>query len=466
MGWELHRIKPIPKSLAIVRKINCSKRCGGLAFVKSIPGGGRWSYCSRSGRRKVSSDNLFFVWPLIFKNKNRSCNRHAQRQWGVVYFWLVISISLSPSISNSQNAGIVAGKDVVLKNVTSKPPLDRARQKAKDVQKRLEITTSEIESIAESEARVLNQLNRTERSLSQIHREMTAARSDLKRITTEIDTHLSMMQHLEKKIIDREAYLSNRLEALYKLSWLGELSVLAAADSSIDFFRRKAGFEFVLAYDQAELEHLEQEKKTHTQMLRQLKLRQLEKRTIETRLGRQEDVLAVEWAEKGRLLAQIKARKKLQMAAAAELKRAAVKLEETIRSLSEPSSKYSVDPRRGERDFSSFKGLLNLPVKGKIIYFYGRYKDKRYNVVNFRTGITIQAERGEPIRSVGSGIAIFADWFRGYGNMIIIDHGNHYYTVYAYLEEFFKSKGDRIETDEVIATVGDVRVNGRHRPSF
>jgi septal ring factor EnvC (AmiA/AmiB activator) len=75
--------------------------------------------------------------------------------------------------------------------------------------------------------------------------------------------------------------------------------------------------------------------------------------------------------------------------------------------------------------------------------------------MNFRSGIEIQAERGEPIRSVRDGRILFASWFKGYGNMIIIDHGKNYCTVYAHAEELFKQKGDTVLAQEVIATVGD-----------
>lgn len=96
-----------------------------------------------------------------------------------------------------------------------------------------------------------------------------------------------------------------------------------------------------------------------------------------------------------------------------------------------------------------------MPVKGKIVYFFGPYKNNEFNVVNFRSGIVIQAERGEPIRAVFNGKVLYASWFKGYGNMIIIDHGDNYYTVYAHAEELFVSKGDMVENGEVIATVGD-----------
>ncbi len=60
--------------------------------------------------------------------------------------------------------------------------------------------------------------------------------------------------------------------------------------------------------------------------------------------------------------------------------------------------------------------------------------------MNYRNGIDIAADKGEPIRAVRAGNVLFASWFKGYGNMIILDHGNRYYTLYAHAEELFKKK--------------------------
>ena len=96
-----------------------------------------------------------------------------------------------------------------------------------------------------------------------------------------------------------------------------------------------------------------------------------------------------------------------------------------------------------------------MPVKGRVVSFFGPYKNRKFNVLNFNSGIEIKADRGEPVRSVRAGRVLFAGWFKSYGNMIIIDHGSHYYTLYAHAQELFRAKGDHVETGEVIATVGD-----------
>jgi murein hydrolase activator len=106
-------------------------------------------------------------------------------------------------------------------------------------------------------------------------------------------------------------------------------------------------------------------------------------------------------------------------------------------------------------DFESFKGLLNMPAEGTIVDTFGPRGDGKVKDRRFCGGISVKAERGEPVKAVKDGRVLFAGWFKGYGNMIIIDHGRHYYTVYAYAQELFKAKGDLVDSGEVIATVGD-----------
>jgi septal ring factor EnvC (AmiA/AmiB activator) len=164
-------------------------------------------------------------------------------------------------------------------------------------------------------------------------------------------------------------------------------------------------------------------------------------------------------AEQGRreaLLSEIREKKSLQLAAIDSLKTSARALDQTVESFkTEPPAVSLPQSMVAEKPFAALKGLLMMPVKGKIVSFFGHYKDSKLKVSHFQSGINIKADRGEPIRAVYSGQTLFSSWFKGFGNMLIIDHGDHYYSVYAHLEEQFKSKGDPVEAGEVIATVGD-----------
>jgi septal ring factor EnvC (AmiA/AmiB activator) len=150
------------------------------------------------------------------------------------------------------------------------------------------------------------------------------------------------------------------------------------------------------------------------------------------------------------ILKEIGEKKKLGYAALASLKKAANRLNNRMNSIKETPLKHKTGS-----SFADYRGRLAMPVKGKIISRFGTERNSNYTAFTFQSGIDIKAERGEPVRSVFKGRVIFAQWLKGYGNMVIIDHGDNYYTLYAHVDEIFKKKGSLINTGEVIATAGD-----------
>jgi murein hydrolase activator len=180
--------------------------------------------------------------------------------------------------------------------------------------------------------------------------------------------------------------------------------------------------------------------------------------------------MSQERSTRNRLLQEIRSQKTLELAAIDAMTQSAAELDQKIKALSttiappdpEPAPKPAPAEKTQQPDkntantiFSKQKGLLIMPVSGKIVASFGQYKHPQYQVINFRSGIDIQVDKGAPVQAVFRGKVLFSDWFKGYGNMIIIDHGDNYYTVYAHLEETFKSKGDGVDAGEVIATTGD-----------
>lgn len=102
--------------------------------------------------------------------------------------------------------------------------------------------------------------------------------------------------------------------------------------------------------------------------------------------------------------------------------------------------------------FDRQKGILPWPVKGRIVAQFGRRRSKlgpRWQ------GITIAGRRGSPVEAVFAGRVVFADWLRGYGQLIIIDHGDGYLTLYGHNEGLLKRRGDPVAQGEAIARVGD-----------
>ncbi|MBI5483973.1 MAG: peptidoglycan DD-metalloendopeptidase family protein, partial [Deltaproteobacteria bacterium] len=109
-----------------------------------------------------------------------------------------------------------------------------------------------------------------------------------------------------------------------------------------------------------------------------------------------------------------------------------------------------------DRGFASQKGRMSLPVRGTILESFGKHKHPEFNSYTFSKGLSISAGSGADIRSIYEGSVIFADYFKGFGNMIIVDHGGGYFSLYAHASRLAKKVGANVSRNETIASVGDV----------
>ena len=102
--------------------------------------------------------------------------------------------------------------------------------------------------------------------------------------------------------------------------------------------------------------------------------------------------------------------------------------------------------------FSRLRGQLALPVRGELS---GRFGSPRSDSGSTWKGVFVAAKAGEAVRAVAAGRVVYADWLRGFGNLLIIDHGESYISLYGYNETLLKRVGDDIGGGEAVATVGN-----------
>jgi len=102
-------------------------------------------------------------------------------------------------------------------------------------------------------------------------------------------------------------------------------------------------------------------------------------------------------------------------------------------------------------DFGKEKGKLEWPLKGSILLKFGKNKSND-SVVLTSKGIVVKASEDQEVKVVFGGKVVFADWFKGYGKLIIVDHGNSYYTLYGHLHTI--QAGDRVHMGDVIGLAG------------
>jgi septal ring factor EnvC (AmiA/AmiB activator) len=151
--------------------------------------------------------------------------------------------------------------------------------------------------------------------------------------------------------------------------------------------------------------------------------------------------------EKELILSSVRNERASHQKMLAELKEAAQKLLDIIRDSSRTDT-YSA------KGFSRLKGSLSWPSEGKVAIPYGSQKDPQFDTPVFRNGVHIQTNSSADARSVYAGKVIFAEWFKGFGQLVIVNHGSGYHSLYGNLSEIFSRVGDIIKENQVIGKVG------------
>jgi septal ring factor EnvC (AmiA/AmiB activator) len=339
--------------------------------------------------------------------------------------------------------------------------IEEIKKRARDIDREIEKGKVKIQKFSHREADIIHRLNQVDLMLNQSRKRIYALGREMTRIEKKITATTMASEGLKQKIKTNEQYVASRMVALYKLNWLGKFHILASAESLHESLQRKTAIERILTYDQKVIKALVDNQSSLKKVHSQLESHRDAKRQRAAEYQKQIERMANERAERTVLLARVRKEKSAQLLAIDSLTEAARNLDHKIDNLSTQLTATAPNESSGREPFQAYKGLLKTPVKGNIISLFGKFKNTRFNTLNFRSGIEIQTERGEPIQAVYGGKILYADWFKGYGNMIIIDHGDNYYTVYGHIEETFKTAGDVVEAGEVMATAGDTgSING------
>lgn len=354
---------------------------------------------------------------------------------------------------------LTAGQEKITDDEKSFQPAaekkEQFQSESQEIQQKLSEHRQEVITFTKKEVALVGSLNDIDLSIDSARKQVAALRSEISILDGKIKENAATSKDLIIKINRIEAYAAKRLVALYKLNWLGRFNVLASAESMYDLFQRKVALEKILSYDDNIRQELSSSKARLEHLQEQLHDEKNTKLSLEAKSQKQINLMSQKRAERTVLLDEIRNKKSMELAAIEALKQSAQALDQKVQLLSTTKNRRLREEKVPAKSFNELKGLLKIPVRGKIVTSFGSYLSTKLNVLNFRSGIDIKADRGEPIRTVCAGRIIYASWFKGYGNMIIVDHGNSYYTVYAHVEEFFKSKDDVVESDEVIATAGD-----------
>ncbi|MBI4684404.1 MAG: peptidoglycan DD-metalloendopeptidase family protein [Nitrospirae bacterium] len=331
----------------------------------------------------------------------------------------------------------------------NKTGVEAQQEEYKKLQKEMDLQRGKIEKTKKAEHSILEEMDRTNRDLSRIKTELRKSRAKLRATENEIDKVEKEMSENRAKLTKQTAWLKRKLRIMQRHGYSGDIiMLLSTSDDMAQLMRRWRYIKELTLYDYKMQEGYKTIINSLTVQENHLKLLHADLKRDEETIRTNERMMSEKKKSKQQLLSSVRKEKSSYEKMLKELKEASERLMEIIRR-SEETDTYAA------KGFHDLKGRLPWPVNGKIAVAYGVQKDPQFNTPVFRNGIHIKAEDNSLAKAVYGGKIVFAEWFKGYGQLVIINHGEGYHTLYANLSEIFYPVGDIIKREQAVGRVGE-----------
>lgn len=347
---------------------------------------------------------------------------------------LVAALVFLPSFPHSQ-------EDVSV----YKERLAKIQQQKKNLQRT-------IDELDRQETSILSQLDRIGLEKKLIQEELAEYNLQMRRANSELSSIQKQIPPLKEKLEREKDDVAKTLITLYKFGNISYLDFLFSAEDISDLMSENKHLTFlarhqediILSFVQTLSELNEAEEKI------ELKKKEVSRYMVQARQKNKE--LDKQETKNKNFIRQIDQDRATHLQTLEELKIRAEQLESLIDKLLKEKSSlpFTIIPLFEE------KGSLPWPVSGRIVTTFGLERHPRFNTVTENQGIEIATEKNTLVKAVHPGKVVYADFFQGfYGNLIILDHGLSYYSMYGHCSELIAQKGDIVEAGQTIAIAGD-----------
>lgn len=299
-------------------------------------------------------------------------------------------------------------------------------------------------------------LEEVETALSETHRRLDALHAEQRRLDDEIAELEARRAELEAERDAQIEALRVQLDALYRLGGAPQLKLLLNQDDPARLDRLQTYLNYLARARNARLEALDRLDAQLAGNRAELDARRTRLVSLSDELEAQRATLAERRREREALLAELEARQADEQARLAQLNQERAQAEQMLDRIREELARLERPPP--STAIAETRGELPWPVAGEVIASFGEGEGVNGN------GLVIAAEEGAAVRAIHAGRVVFANWMRGFGNLLIIDHGDDVMTLYAHVQQFGVEVGERVARGDVIAAVG--MTGGRSRPAL
>lgn len=358
-------------------------------------------------------------------------------------------------------AGVLASSHA-LAQAKKDDPLQAEQRKLREAEEKLKEEKRKAAEAREKETSILAELDRVEQRLADKQRDIARLDGRIKKAQSDVTSLRGEVQGLEQQRGGQEQALARRLRAIYKVhAQGGALPLLFSGDDSVARAIAVKHLASLAALDARLIQEYRGTSDRLDDRRRREELRERELADLKSDAQREQAEVDRDAAKRRGLLARVRDERAYHERMVGELSEATRKLEAFIRDLQAkqrrvakvPPAKPGIEPPAV--GFGTLRGRLPWPTEGRIIAAFGAQVHPRFGTRTFRNGVDIEAGEGREVGAVFGGHVIYTGWFKGYGNLIILDHDNEYYTLYAHIADILVKEGDDVRQGQKIGTVGD-----------
>ena len=331
-------------------------------------------------------------------------------------------------------------------------------QRLKKIEQQIKSIKDEINNLQKEESGYLEALHKIEKLLRDTEKELQAIEKDLEFAQKEIKIAEDEVIIEKEKLKEKTKLLEGRLRQIYKHRLTGYLEILFNSESFSDFLTRFRYIKNILSLDAEVINDIRQQMEKIEDHKINLENREEILNLLKKEVEKEKE--NIEFSIKGRksIIDKIDSQKEVYLKSLKELEQSSQEIKNIIERIYKQQEEDSREVSQKEVPAITLKpkkGILALPIQGKLISGYGRQKNTEFNTDTFNSGIDISAPLGQVVHSAGAGEVIYTGTIKGYGQIIIIDHGGRTTTLYAHLSKILVDIGDRVKKEQTIGQVGD-----------
>ncbi len=297
------------------------------------------------------------------------------------------------------------------------------------IKQKIQEEKRQIREIGKKESSILAQMNLLDQNLVKKEKELKNLDRRLSGLSGKMKKAGQAMEGLKQSMTAQEKLLAYRLVTLYKIGDGAEMpQILFSANSFEENLDHKRYITAILQEDRQRIEDYRKRQTDWGEYREHLKEGEKELRELKKQVEQKRAEIQRDRSEKTRLLDSVRDGKRLHLAAVKELETAQEQLQGLINRLEKElraRAKQEIFVPSG-KGFGALRGKLPMPVAGTLLSTFGRNENPKFNTFTVQKGIEIEAGMGAEIHAVYEGRVLYADWFKGYGKILIIDHGEGY----------------------------------------